>query len=56
MQLLTLDDLGRPRLSEDLHDKIPFYSMLSYTCAADHEEVALENTRDSLYSNQDCQL
>ena len=43
MRLLTFDEGGKLRLTEDLIDKIPPYAILSHTWSADEDEVTFDD-------------
>ena len=46
MRLLRLNGCEPPALTDDLHDDIPPYAILSHTWGADQDEVTLEALRD----------
>lgn len=46
MRLLQFDERGGLKLTEDLHDNIPPYAILSHTWGKDEEEVTFDDVEN----------
>jgi hypothetical protein len=52
MHLLKFDDQGELSLTDDLHDGIPPYAILSHTWRDDKDEVVLNDLRHYPFKNK----
>ncbi|KIW28440.1 uncharacterized protein PV07_08106 [Cladophialophora immunda] len=52
MRLLYFDDHGALRLTDDLHDNVPAYAILSHTWGDDKDEVAFDDLKSESWKNK----
>ncbi|KAI0868749.1 TPR-like protein [Hypoxylon argillaceum] len=52
MRLLSFQEVGRVSLTDDIHDELPPYAILSHTWGSDDEEVTFEDIRLSTGSEK----